>query len=389
MDVSVVVPVYNTSRYLRQCVDSLINQTLKNVEFIFVDDGSTDDSVEILKEYQKKDERIKILQQENLYAGVARNNGMRHATGKYIIFLDSDDFFELTLLEQAFRCAEDNRAEIVLFGYNRYDTQTGISTPYEAISSLPDMVFSVESVDARLDDRFFSKCCAAPWNKLYLRGFIEKHCLRFQNVRKCNDTYFVLTSLILAERIKYLDRSLVNYRTKNPNSLQGNKGANRESYIDCGVSVKKKATELDKYNGIVKASLCSYTIGLVRLGIDGKIQYEEYSRYYDYVKQHLIPDLFDSPEDFHQNPLVTDFYRSRDFTEYLFMRMKATEDRLRTEYVSKQNTEDRLRTEYVSKQNTDYRIGHAILRIPRWVKRFLRPMHQKFAGKKQEDDRKM
>ena len=85
MDISVVVPVYNTSRFLRQCVDSLINQTWKDVEFILVDDGSTDDLLEILKEYQKRDARIKVLEQKNLHAGVARNNGMKQATGKYII----------------------------------------------------------------------------------------------------------------------------------------------------------------------------------------------------------------------------------------------------------------------------------------------------------------
>lgn len=90
--VSVVVPVYNTAQYLNQCVDSLINQTFRDIEFIFVDDGSTDNSVEILEQYQKTDRRIKVLKQKNLHAGVARNNGMKEATGKYIVFLDSDVF---------------------------------------------------------------------------------------------------------------------------------------------------------------------------------------------------------------------------------------------------------------------------------------------------------
>ena len=103
--VSVVVPVYNTARYLNQCVDSLIKQSLKAVEFIFVDDGSTDQSVDILEQYRQKDSRIKILKQKNLYAGVARNHGMEEASGKYIIFLDSDDYFEPNMLQDAYRCA--------------------------------------------------------------------------------------------------------------------------------------------------------------------------------------------------------------------------------------------------------------------------------------------
>ena len=133
VDVSVVVPVYNTELYLNQCVDSLLAQTLKNVEFIFVDDGSTDRSVEILKEYQQKDPRITILQQKNQFAGVARNNGMKAATGKYIIFVDSDDFFEPTMLEEAFNCAEANQAEIVAFDFYRYNNVTKESRPRKQV----------------------------------------------------------------------------------------------------------------------------------------------------------------------------------------------------------------------------------------------------------------
>ena len=92
--VSVIIPVYNVEDYLRQCLDSVINQTLKDIEIICVDDGSTDKSLEILHEYEKKDSRITVLTQKNQYAGVARNVGMSVATGKYFVFLDSDDFFE-------------------------------------------------------------------------------------------------------------------------------------------------------------------------------------------------------------------------------------------------------------------------------------------------------
>ena len=90
--VSVIIPMYNAREHVRECLDSLINQTLKEIEIICVNDGSTDDTQSILEEYAKKDERIVILNQENLYAGVARNNGMNHASGEYLIFLDADDF---------------------------------------------------------------------------------------------------------------------------------------------------------------------------------------------------------------------------------------------------------------------------------------------------------
>ena len=93
--VSVIIPVYNAEKYLRQCLDSVVNQTLRDIEIICVDDGSTDGSIEILREYEQKDSRVKVLCQKNQYAGVARNNGLSHASGEYVFFMDSDDYCNL------------------------------------------------------------------------------------------------------------------------------------------------------------------------------------------------------------------------------------------------------------------------------------------------------
>ena len=96
--VSVVLPVYNSERYIHQCLNSILNQTLKEIEIICVDDGSTDNSVNLINDICKKDSRVSLIMQKNSYAGVARNNGLKHAKGKYVIFLDSDDFFEPDML---------------------------------------------------------------------------------------------------------------------------------------------------------------------------------------------------------------------------------------------------------------------------------------------------
>ena len=111
--VSVIIPVYNVEPYLKQCMDSVVGQTLKDIEIICVDDGSTDGSLDILKEYATEDSRIQIIEQKNAGAGAARNNGMRHATGKYLSFLDSDDFFEPRMLEKAYDLAEKDQADFV------------------------------------------------------------------------------------------------------------------------------------------------------------------------------------------------------------------------------------------------------------------------------------
>ena len=110
--VSVILPVYNEEKYLRQCMDSIINQSLKDIEIICVDDGSTDSSLSILREYEKTDKRIEVISVENENAGAARNKGIVVATGKYLYFPDSDDYCELTLLEDAYKEAEDKNADI-------------------------------------------------------------------------------------------------------------------------------------------------------------------------------------------------------------------------------------------------------------------------------------
>ena len=96
--VSVIIPVYNVEKYLGPCLDSILGQTLNNIEVICVDDGSTDRSLDILREYEKRDARVKVLTQPNTNAGAARNKGIQQARGEYLSFLDSDDHFDPTML---------------------------------------------------------------------------------------------------------------------------------------------------------------------------------------------------------------------------------------------------------------------------------------------------
>lgn len=123
--VSVIIPVYNAERHINQCLDSLLNQSLKEIEVICVDDGSTDSSVQIIKEYTEKDGRVKLVQQKNSYAGVARNNGMQIAAGEYMMFLDSDDFFEADMLLEMYEKAVADEADVCLCSARKYNDKTG------------------------------------------------------------------------------------------------------------------------------------------------------------------------------------------------------------------------------------------------------------------------
>ena len=116
MKVSIIVPVYNSERYINRCVDSLIAQTLSDIEILLVDDGSSDSSSSICDEYANKDNRIKVFHQKNAGAGAARNTGLEQAQGEYIGFVDSDDYVDITMYETLYCTAEKHQADLVMSG---------------------------------------------------------------------------------------------------------------------------------------------------------------------------------------------------------------------------------------------------------------------------------
>ncbi len=210
--VSVIIPVYNVEEFLSQTLDSILNQTLKDIEIICVDDGSEDRSMQILREYEQRDPRIIVIEQEHMGGGAARNKGMSRAKGEFLSFLDSDDFFENTLLEHTYNKCRKTGSDICIYKVKRYDNNTGktISDKGSFVeSNIPDkQVFS--STDMK--DKIFNTFQTWPWNKLFRRSFIEKHNIKFQEILRTNDMYFVNTALMKAERICVIREELVNYR---------------------------------------------------------------------------------------------------------------------------------------------------------------------------------
>ena len=235
--VSIIIPVYNAEKYLGKCLESLLSQTLQEMEIICVDDGSSDGSPEILKKFQERDGRVRILTQENQYAGAARNNGMKEAQGEYLLFLDADDFFENTLLEKVYNQGKKMEADIVLFGAKQYNDKTGIVSPaswYFKRDALPrENPFSGKTENTDV----FAIVTPAPWTKLFRREFVEKQGLSFQGLQNSNDVYFVLTALALAEKITYVDEELVFYRVGMKGSLQGSKSLHPDCFIEAYVGV--------------------------------------------------------------------------------------------------------------------------------------------------------
>ncbi len=234
--VSVVVPVYNVEKYIKQCIESLLNQTLKDIEIICVDDGSTDNSLHILNELTQKDSRIKIFTQQNKGAGAARNLGISKANGEYLYFLDSDDFTDINLLKEAYEKIKANNAQICIFKNNEYDTQNNEFKPCKwCRKSNFKNIFKLTDYSTN----FFSLFNVPAFTKLYSSKFIKENNIFFQEIKTCNDVFFNFYTLSTAERITFLNKTLVSYRTNQSSNLS----ANRNKYIE---NVKNAFSHLEE-----------------------------------------------------------------------------------------------------------------------------------------------
>lgn len=218
--VSVILPVHNGHDYLGDTIASLQAQTMRNAEFIFVDDESSDDSVDILKRAAERDGRIQVIPQKRSNAGAARNRGLDAAKGKYVIFLDSDDTFDPNLLTYTVDRAERFDAQAVIFNADilQLPERTRLEPDWmNQTVHLPRKVFAGR--DAA--DHLFQML--NPWTKLYRREYILREGLRYQSQYSTNDAYFTIMALSCAERIITVPARLVHYHTGRSGNIQSKK----------------------------------------------------------------------------------------------------------------------------------------------------------------------
>ncbi len=188
-DISIIVPIYNAEKYLNKCIDSIINQSKKELEIILINDGSTDNSETIIKKYN--DKRIKYFKNKNQGIGKTRNFGIEKATGKYIMFLDSDDFLELNACEKMFEKAEKDKLDIVICDYYRYfdnGKKEEVKLPNFKNSSLKD---NPNIICEHL----------SPWAKIYKTDLLKNNNIKFVENLKYEDAPFVIEALDCAKKI--------------------------------------------------------------------------------------------------------------------------------------------------------------------------------------------
>lgn len=225
--ISIIIPVYNTEAYLPKCLESVYGQSYQNLEIILVDDGSPDNAAIILEAYAQKDSRIKVIYQENAGVSKARNTGLEVASGKYVMFLDSDDWIDFDTCEKAINSAQDEQADVVIWSFCREYVCNSIKTlvfgsqtrvflagdpdfPYrQVVGPIGKELLKPQQLDRSV----------TAWGKLYRRDLIGDK--RFVDTRiiGTEDCLFNVEVLALAKRIAYIPDTMNHYRKDNISSL--------------------------------------------------------------------------------------------------------------------------------------------------------------------------
>lgn len=221
--ISIIVPVYNVQNYIGKCLESLVNQTLKDIEIIIVDDESPDESYKIYERYAAKDNRIKIIKKKNAGVSEARNTGIENATGKFLMFVDSDDWMELNGCEILYNEYLRNKAELVVA--DAYTITNGMKRTNRVFAKdfmTEDSNFIRQYQAACIGygynpmpaDKSNVSGLGSPWNKLYHRAIILKNNLRYDSYVKgiYDDNLFTLYYLSSIKNVSYVAKPIYNYR---------------------------------------------------------------------------------------------------------------------------------------------------------------------------------
>lgn len=268
--VSVIIPVYNGERYIRDCLQSLLVQTLQNFELIVVDDASTDRSGEICASMAAADSRIRLVQlPENSGAGMARNRGMEAATGRFLTFVDGDDSVEPEYLKTLYAQAILHNADVVSGGSKEYHQQADGAYLLHEIVNVKDSVYVMpESPWPRIEAMLANQTCVAAWGKFYRRDFIEKYQLRFDDMPNFEDCLFNFLCLYYAERYVFIPATDYHYHVRAHSLSRGQDLSKIKQYWVSGIKTLlaceqwMAGMELFQQNPELKQRIKAYFFGI-------------------------------------------------------------------------------------------------------------------------------
>jgi len=252
--VSIIIPVYNMEQYLRQCLDSIVSQTLEDIEVICIDDCSTDSSLSILREYAQKDSRFVVVKQEfNQGQGAARNKGIELAKGEYLGFVDPDDWLDTSMYEKMYNQAVSLSSDVVMCEFKRYTEEVNEYSESLFLRNV-DAEFKLEyphfttgqNLDRSLINSILLVSPHFSWNKIYKRDYINRFNIRFSSHRCYQDVNFVLLALTNSDKISYTDENLYYYRVHLASNLRS-RSTRANIFIDIVFYLKKLLQDNNLY----------------------------------------------------------------------------------------------------------------------------------------------
>lgn len=324
--VSVIVPVHNAKKHLKEMMASVKAQTLREIEILCVDDASDDGSREMVEKWTQEDPRIHLFTQEKQNAGVARNEGLSHARGKYVVFWDADDRFQKKALEEMYQKSERTRADICVCEVCEFreDGKLYETGGYLQKDKLPEKD-PFNKYD--MPEDIFGFASNMLWNKMFRRSFIEEHKLTFQDIQQGNDTAFVMQAMYEADRITTVLKELAYYRMNNPESLTGKASETWECPYESYRYTWELLKQREDYE-LVESSFRNKMIkGLFR-SLNIQTSFDSYQKLYDFLQKEGLQEvgLSNLTEDMVEEPwMYKDLERMKTMSAGDFLLYKANE----------------------------------------------------------------
>lgn len=311
--VSIIIPIYNCERYLEKCLESILHQTCEEIEIICINDCSVDCSLQILETLAKQDDRIKIINnQTNKGAGFCRNIGIKNARGMYVAFVDADDYCELTMLEDEYKCCEYYKLDLLLCDYFNWDEVTQkeylVQTNWLLKRRLKE-VFSWKDVKEHIFDGWLW----VPWNRMYRKDFLVNNELYYSEIENSEDVYFNSLAMVLAKRIHLLDKPYYYYRNNVSNQLSRNLDVNCLCTIHELKKLQSKLINKGIFNEVKKSyyNLAAITLQHSLVNLQEKKQKELYE-YYQKIGFEEIKLPLDTPSVFYERSRYNNLIAVRD-----------------------------------------------------------------------------
>lgn len=281
MRISTIIPVYNAGKYLVRCLESILKQGIEEHEIICVDDGSTDNSLQIMRDYERTHDNIHVLTQKNSYAGVARNSGLLAAKGEYIHFMDADDYVLPNTYANVYEIARMNSADYVKTRSRVFDMNSGtfLQNNYYSMENFPESIFGKV---CSLNDcqEVLLKTARAPWTSFVKRSYLMENNIRFNSLKCVNDRSFYIDVITHTKKIVICNCYMVCYQTNNKESLMGIRSDNFICLIKSYQLIKDMVSDIsdDLRKKILAYEFNSLAVGYTKLNITQRKEAENVTK---------------------------------------------------------------------------------------------------------------